>query len=261
MANIFASDFSAANTVGNFDSNVSHALVTCTREVGNGPAGNDTLRFVLAQTGVNSQPSWGLRKAVTDTVVQGDTRYYRLRLRYNGSTNFGGNNGPWYTKSVIWGNDNTGNGGRVIVWTGVGSIDNTTPTYWVSKNVGTKAASNLSITNAWNNIQVRIRSSSAAGVADGRVDLYIGADNTSESTPTSSVTGLDIDLTGTNGWTDETIGFGGEVDQTTLATGVGHVDMNVTDIVYATTFDTSWNSPAGGGGGTAIAFGMGLGEF
>jgi hypothetical protein len=247
MAVIFASDFSAAGTVGNFDSNTAHALVTCTREVGNGPTGNNTLRFVIASTAVNSQPNWGLHKALTDTVTQGSSRFYRLRLKYNGAPEFAGNNGPWYTKSCIIGADNVLGGGRVIVWTGVGAVDTVTPTYWISKNVGTKAATNLTV-SAWNNIQCRMTSSSTSGALDGRVDLWLGADNTSVSTPTSSVTGLDIDLSSTNTWTNEDFVFGGEVDQTTLQNGVGHVDFNVCDLEWATTFDSNWNSPAGSSG-------------
>ncbi len=253
-AQLFAMDCSggAGTPNCNFDSYTSHALVTKSKETANCPSGGDSIRFVLATTGVHSQPHWGLSKTVTDTTAQGATRYYRLRIRYNGATDFSGNMGPWYSKSVIWGTDTVGGGGRVIVWTGVGSIDNTTPTYWISKNVGTKAASNLSITNGWDNVQVRLRASSVAGVSDGRVDLWINSANTSESTPTASVTGLDLDLTGANNWAPGTvgIGFGGDVDQTTLAAG-GHVDLNICDVQYATAFDTTWNSPSGGGGGSA----------
>lgn len=233
----------------NFTSFVTHAIVTMTREAANCPSGGDTARLVLATSGSHAQPTWGHIKTVSDTVSQGAKRFYRYRVRFNGSTDFHGNSGPWYTKQFINGNDNSGAGGRVITWLGVGSIDDTTPVAGISKNTGSRASSNLSTTGQWNNIQFRMQSSSVVDAADGRVDIYVGADNGSEGTPTSSVTGLVINMDGTNGWTNETVGFGGEVDQTTLQTGVGHVDMNFCDVQYSTTFDSTWNVAGGGGGG------------
>lgn len=224
-------------------------------------SGHDYLRIAFIPNNDLGDDGMGCAFAgESSSVAQGAVRYIRFRVRYNSpinwrSDNSGGaysaNNRTAPDKLFIMGNT-CGTPTRMIAHQYAEGPDRDTPILRFTQGTGGAAPADwLPIpVDQWNNVQLKVLSSSDGSTSDGATYIYLN--NDAEGSPDASEVGQLITTTGwsTAGCPSSGIIFGdgsmnplSDDDVTTAAVN------DYADFEYDDEFDPHWHSGGGGGGG------------
>lgn len=249
----FAMDCTAANLNCGFDTlNEPGPMVTHTRRTGECPNGDDAVRWTHNLGQPHSQYNHGhVLNNGGSAVAQGQTVYFRFRIRPVSPVDLQGSGDVWGDKMAIIGNDITGAGGRAIVFIKDGGSLSQMAVV-ATKNIALASSVGANVTaDAWNTIQIGMTASSTIAAADGVIKFWWNNDNF--ASPNASRADYVFDMSGTNNWASGTQTLTGALAGTT-AGGASPIVYDLCNVEWSDSFDTDFHSnPGGGGGGGATS--------
>lgn len=202
---------------------------------GAGPTGQSVVQFDQIPSGSHAQYYLGFSNNSGASTPHGTVRYIRFRFKARSPINLSGTGDVWGSKFIILG-DGSDSSSRVICNLRDNGRSVQSMAINCARNIdgypnGTQLLELPA--DAWQHIQIEVRSSTSSGAGNGRIALW--ANNNSYSSPTRVSGSFQLNTTN---WQNVNVGF---YAGTTLAQG-GNASFQIADFEMGNQWHSSWSS-------------------
>lgn len=234
---MWESDFSVADPY-NFSSAWGNEIhYTNSASATGGPGNRSWLRQTHHVAEVHEQYYHGWEKLGLASLSQGQSRFFRWRLRVGAGFNATGVEDAWTSKFIIWGDGQVDGSERIMVHVAPRFV---AEDFHISlgENISSERTPDYELTKgSWQSIQMEVQTSTTSSTDDGEFRVWIN--NDTYASPTEDFVGVSL-----NAEAMDNFRFGFYCNAT-LATG-GECVLDFAQIQVATFFDDAWHSTLNG---------------